>query len=200
MVIKKKKKIPVVKKTANKTIKKKVALKKITNSSRDKIKKILKQKDSSLSLDEELFLDKDLENFELDSLNDLKDADVEEKKSEEVSYLDIDEDLGKEAFSKKDKKSFDSIQIYLKEIGTHDLITAEEEKRLAKRVEEDDDEAKKILAQANLRLVVSIAKKYANKTPNLTFLDLIQEGNIGLYKAIEKFDYRKGFKFSTYAT
>ena len=112
----------------------------------------------------------------------------------------MDQDVDQESFSHKDKKSFDSIQIYLKEIGKHDLITNEREIVLAKRVERGDQDAKKELAQANLRLVVSIAKKYANKSPNLTMLDLIQEGNIGLYKAVDKFDYTKGFKFSTYAT
>ncbi|MDD5032705.1 MAG: sigma-70 family RNA polymerase sigma factor [Candidatus Pacebacteria bacterium] len=94
----------------------------------------------------------------------------------------------------------DSVQMYLKEIGKIPLITAQEEKELAKLIEQGDDEAKKKLAQANLRLVVSIAKKYINRTPNLTILDLIQEGNLGLFRAVEKFDWRKGFKFSTYAT
>jgi RNA polymerase primary sigma factor len=94
----------------------------------------------------------------------------------------------------------DSIQMYLKEIGQYDLITAEDEKDLAKRIEAGDEEAKNLLARANLRLVVSIAKKYANRSPNLTLLDLIQEGNLGLFKAVDKFDYTKGYKFSTYAT
>jgi RNA polymerase primary sigma factor len=94
----------------------------------------------------------------------------------------------------------DSIQMYLKEIGQYDLIAAEDERDLAKRIEVGDEEAKNLLARANLRLVVSIAKKYANRSPNLTLLDLIQEGNLGLFKAVDKFDYTKGFKFSTYAT
>lgn len=94
----------------------------------------------------------------------------------------------------------DSVQMYLKEIGKIPLITAHEEKELAKQIEQGDLEAKKKLAQANLRLVVSIAKKYISRTPNLTILDLIQEGNMGLFRAVEKFDWRKGFKFSTYAT
>ncbi|MDO8555188.1 MAG: sigma-70 family RNA polymerase sigma factor [bacterium] len=94
----------------------------------------------------------------------------------------------------------DSVQMYLKEIGKIPLITAQEEKELAKKIELGDLEAKKFLAQANLRLVVSIAKKYIGRTPNLTILDLIQEGNLGLFRAVEKFDWRKGFKFSTYAT
>lgn len=94
----------------------------------------------------------------------------------------------------------DSVQMYLKEIGKIPLITAQEEKELAKRIEQGDEEARKKLAQANLRLVVSIAKRYINRTANLTILDLIQEGNLGLFRAVEKFDWRKGFKFSTYAT
>jgi RNA polymerase primary sigma factor len=97
-------------------------------------------------------------------------------------------------------KSTDSVQMYLKEIGKIPLITAAQEKELAKRIEQGDDEARKQLAQANLRLVVSIAKKYISRTSNLTILDLIQEGNLGLFRAVEKFDWRRGFKFSTYAT
>ncbi|MBI2108727.1 MAG: sigma-70 family RNA polymerase sigma factor [Parcubacteria group bacterium] len=96
--------------------------------------------------------------------------------------------------------SFDSIQMYLKEIGQYDLISAADEKTLAKRIEKGDEEAKNLLAKANLRLVVSIAKRYAGRSQDLTLLDLIQEGNLGLFKAIEKFDWSKGFKFSTYAT
>lgn len=95
---------------------------------------------------------------------------------------------------------FDSIQMYLKEIGQYDLISGHEEKELAKRIEAGDREAVNLLMRANLRLVVSIAKKYANRSQDLTLLDLIQEGNIGLSKAIEKFDWQRGFKFSTYAT
>ncbi len=94
----------------------------------------------------------------------------------------------------------DSIQVYLKEIGQYPLISSEEEVRLAKRIEKGENEAKEILMKANLRLVVSTAKKYALRSQDLTLLDLIQEGNVGLYKAVEKFDWTKGFKFSTYAT
>lgn len=97
-------------------------------------------------------------------------------------------------------KSHDSIQMYLKEIGKYELIDAQMEKDLAKRILEGDEEAKNILARANLRLVVSIAKRYASRSSNLTLLDLIQEGNLGLFKAVDKFDHTKGFKFSTYAT
>jgi RNA polymerase primary sigma factor len=96
--------------------------------------------------------------------------------------------------------SLDSVQIYLKEIGKHKLLTGPEEKDLAKRILEGDEEARKALASANLRLVVSIAKKYIGRSQDLSLLDLIQEGNLGLFKAVEKFDWRKGYKFSTYAT
>ncbi len=108
-------------------------------------------------------------------------------------------DDDKKFYSKSDS-AYDSIQMYLKEIGRYPLISGNMEKELAKRIEEGDVEARNLLAQANLRLVVSIAKKYANRSPDLTLLDLIQEGNLGLYKAVEKFDRTKGFKFSTYAT
>jgi len=94
----------------------------------------------------------------------------------------------------------DPIQMYLREIGEVPFITAEEEKELAKRIEKGDEEAKNKLARANLRLVVSIAKRYIGRSPNLTLLDLIQEGNLGLFRAVEKFDWRRGYKFSTYAT
>ena len=94
----------------------------------------------------------------------------------------------------------DSIQVYLKEIGQYPLISSLEEVSLAKRIGKGDLEAKEILMKANLRLVVSTAKKYALRSQDLTLLDLIQEGNVGLYKAVEKFDWTKGFKFSTYAT
>ncbi|MDO4616743.1 MAG: RNA polymerase sigma factor RpoD [Lachnospiraceae bacterium] len=92
----------------------------------------------------------------------------------------------------------DPVRMYLKEIGKVPLLSAEEEISLAQRMEEGDEEAKKMLAEANLRLVVSIAKRYVGR--GMLFLDLIQEGNLGLIKAVEKFDYRKGYKFSTYAT
>jgi RNA polymerase primary sigma factor len=95
---------------------------------------------------------------------------------------------------------FDSVQMYLREIGQYPLINGDQEKELAKRILQNDDEARNILARSNLRLVVSIAKKYVNRSPDLTLLDLIQEGNLGLFKAVDKFDYTKGYKFSTYAT
>jgi len=94
----------------------------------------------------------------------------------------------------------DAVQMYLKEIGKTPLLTQKEEKDLARRIQQGDESARQKLIQANLRLVVSIAKRYVNRSSHLSILDLIQEGNIGLARAVEKFDYQKGFKFSTYAT
>jgi RNA polymerase primary sigma factor len=102
--------------------------------------------------------------------------------------------------NRRSDASYDSVQMYLREIGQYPLLNGEQEKDLAKRILTGDDEARSILARSNLRLVVSIAKKYVNRSPDLTLLDLIQEGNLGLFKAVDKFDYSKGFKFSTYAT
>lgn len=118
------------------------------------------------------------------------------------NLLDIDpaKEKNEYKYGSKEHTAYDSIQIYLKEIGQYPLIGANEEKELAKRIEKGDDEAKNLLARANLRLVVSIAKKYVGRSSDLTLLDLIQEGNLGLFKAVEKFDWTKGYKFSTYAT
>lgn len=102
--------------------------------------------------------------------------------------------------SRNPDSAYDSIQMYLKEIGQYPLINAAQEKELAKRIQAGDREAVGLLAKANLRLVVSIAKKYVGRSPDLTLLDLIQEGNLGLFRAVDKFDWSKGFKFSTYAT
>ncbi|OHA93080.1 MAG: hypothetical protein A3E02_01080 [Candidatus Zambryskibacteria bacterium RIFCSPHIGHO2_12_FULL_38_34] len=112
----------------------------------------------------------------------------------------LDETSLKNKESLKGEASYDSIQMYLKEIGQHSLISGAQEKELAKRIIAGDAEAKNILAKANLRLVVSIAKKYVGRSSDLTLLDLIQEGNLGLFKAVDKFDHTKGYKFSTYAT
>ena len=117
----------------------------------------------------------------------------------------LEENVEEQVLSKKYSyngrdSSYDSIQMYLKEIGQYPLISASQEKDLAKRIEKGDEEAKNLLARANLRLVVSIAKKYVGRSPDLTLLDLIQEGNLGLFKAVDKFDWTKGYKFSTYAT
>jgi RNA polymerase primary sigma factor len=115
--------------------------------------------------------------------------------------LEIKEEEPKNKYSyARSDSSYDSIQMYLREIGQYPLIAGSMEKELAKRIERGDVDAKNLLMKANLRLVVSIAKKYANRSPDLTLLDLIQEGNLGLHKAVEKFDWTKGFKFSTYAT
>ncbi len=102
--------------------------------------------------------------------------------------------------NRRSDSSYDSVQMYLREIGQYPLLNAVQERELAKRILLADEEARSILARSNLRLVVSIAKKYVNRSPDLTLLDLIQEGNLGLFKAVDKFDHTKGFKFSTYAT
>lgn len=102
--------------------------------------------------------------------------------------------------NRRSDSGYDSVQMYLREIGQYPLLNAASERDLAKRILEGDEEARSILARSNLRLVVSIAKKYVNRSPDLTLLDLIQEGNLGLFKAVDKFDHSKGFKFSTYAT
>jgi RNA polymerase primary sigma factor len=119
---------------------------------------------------------------------------IELPKEEEVSKKEM------ENLSRVGAELPDSVQTYLKEIGKTDLLTSDEEKELAKRIEKGDKEARQAFIKANLRLVVSIAKRYVNRSPHLSILDLIQEGNIGLARAVTKFDYRRGFKFSTYAT
>ncbi len=111
-----------------------------------------------------------------------------------------DEYLATRNIKDRHSTNYDSIQIYLREIGQYPLLTAAEERELAKRIEKGDAEARNILARSNLRLVVSIAKKYVGRSPDLTLLDLIQEGNLGLFRAVDKFDWKKGYKFSTYAT
>ena len=135
--------------------------------------------------------DEDLEELAFDDEDgtiDIDDEDVpDEKELQDISKLVIG-----------DVKVNDSVKIYLKEIGKVPLLTAQQEIELAKRIREGDEEAKQDLITANLRLVISMAKRYAGR--GMPFLDLIQEGNMGLIKAVEKFDYKKGFKFSTYAT
>ncbi len=126
----------------------------------------------------------------------LENEGVEIKKSKE--FLDTEEK--EKAPTPILQKRPDSIQMYLKEISKVPFLTAKEEKELAKRIEKADVAAKQRLIRANLRLVVSIAKKYVGRSPNLTLLDLVQEGNLGLFRAAEKFDWRRGYKFSTYAT
>ena len=129
---------------------------------------------------------------------------VPDSDADDDIILDVDdepteEELENIEFTVTDGVSIeDPVRMYLKEIGKVPLLSADEEVELAKRMEEGDSDAKKRLAEANLRLVVSIAKRYVGR--GMLFLDLIQEGNLGLIKAVEKFDYRKGYKFSTYAT
>ncbi|MBQ9891431.1 MAG: RNA polymerase sigma factor RpoD [Firmicutes bacterium] len=127
------------------------------------------------------------------ALMDIDDADDEE-------FEDLARDVEEESFEDIEKTMAidDPVRMYLKEIGKVPLLTADEELELAKRMEVGDPEAKQRLCEANLRLVVSIAKRYVGR--GMQFLDLIQEGNLGLIKAVDKFDWRKGFKFSTYAT
>ena len=133
--------------------------------------------------------------------------------SDEMLKLETEKEAASFAAQKEGKKpaeiylpedstetSSDLVQMYLREIGRVSLLNAEEEVKLAKGIEKGDLAAKQKLTEANLRLVVSIAKKYVGRSHNLSLLDLIQEGNIGLFRAVEKFDYRKGYKFSTYAT
>ena len=136
----------------------------------------------------------------------LEDANI--KVVETSQLISLPEETAKEEISIKELEAAtewsgelpDGVQMYLKEIGRIPLLTAEEERELAKQIEKGSQEARQRFIQANLRLVVSIAKRYVNRSPNLSILDLIQEGNIGLQRAVEKFDYRRGFKFSTYAT
>ncbi len=134
-------------------------------------------------IDADLFIDDEIDDEQFD------DSDLE------IENYDLDnlEDSIPDSVSTEDP-----VRMYLKEIGKVPLLSSEEEIELAKRIEAGDEEAKKTLAEANLRLVVSIAKRYVGR--GMQFLDLIQEGNLGLIKAVEKFDYRKGYKFSTYAT
>ena len=132
------------------------------------------------------------DDMSLDDIDIIDDEEIMLSDEEEIDMENID-------LSVPDGVSIeDPVRMYLKEIGKVPLLSAEEEIELALRMEEGDEEAKKKLAEANLRLVVSIAKRYVGR--GMLFLDLIQEGNLGLIKAVEKFDYRKGFKFSTYAT
>lgn len=157
---------------------------------------------SDITLEEEHF-DKILETLEQNNVDVLRIIDDDDDVSDEeiimIDEEDVDVDVENIELSVPDSISIeDPVRMYLKEIGKVSLLSAEEEVELAKKMELGDQEAKKSLAEANLRLVVSIAKRYVGR--GMLFLDLIQEGNLGLIKAVEKFDYRKGYKFSTYAT
>ncbi len=154
---------------------------------------------SDMQLEEEQF-EKILEVLEQNNVDVLRITEEDDIDDEEIILTEEDEvDVENIDLSVPDGVSIeDPVRMYLKEIGKVSLLSAEEEIELAKRMELGDQEAKKRLAEANLRLVVSIAKRYVGR--GMLFLDLIQEGNLGLIKAVEKFDYRKGYKFSTYAT
>ncbi len=149
--------------------------------------------DEEETMDFDMDLDMDLDLEDID--DEMIDENEEGKKTgvyiKSTGEIEVSE-------SAKNIPTDDPVRMYFKEIGKVPLLTAEEELELAKRIEAGDEEAKKKLCESNLRLVVSIARRYLNR--GLSFLDLIQEGNLGLIKAVEKFDYRKGFKFSTYAT
>ena len=155
-----------------------------------------------------LIVDLDLDVDELEKLNDMIDAAnisiIDDFSAEALDGITLEVDLPKETdaadtIAVNDNAAMDDpVKVYLKEIGTIPLLTGEEEQVLAMRIADGDEAAKKKLAEANLRLVVSIAKRYVGR--GMQFLDLIQEGNLGLIKAVDKFDYNKGFKFSTYAT
>ena len=154
---------------------------------------------SDMTLEEDQF-DKILETLEQNNVDILRISEDDDVDDEEIILSEEDEvDVENIDLSVPDGISIeDPVRMYLKEIGKVPLLNAEEEIELAKKMEMGDQDAKKRLAEANLRLVVSIAKRYVGR--GMLFLDLIQEGNLGLIKAVEKFDYRKGYKFSTYAT
>lgn len=181
----------------------------------EKLKELMalgKKKKSVLEIQEinECFADMELEPEQMEKVFEYLEAnnidvlrmvgDDDDEDDIEIVITDEDEvDVEKIDLSVPDGISIeDPVRMYLKEIGKVPLLSAEEEIDLAKRMADGDEEAKKRLAEANLRLVVSIAKRYVGR--GMLFLDLIQEGNLGLIKAVEKFDYHKGFKFSTYAT
>ena len=199
----------VTKKPIKKVVKKKPAKKKVvkkvvrrrgkvfTDERKEELFKKGKQR-GFVTTSEILYIFPDLERDinGLEQLFDELDTEgVEVQEPKEFLIAENGDDLGD-----NDKTKIDPIQLYLKEIGKVAFLTAEEEKELARAIEKGDKEAMNKLMRANLRLVVSIAKKYIGKSPNLTLLDLIQEGNIGLRRAVEKFDWRRGYKFSTYAT
>ena len=172
-----------------------------------RLDRVIYQKDIMSSLEHLDLSDDDLEGlwewFEQESIAITEDDDIEGL-DDDVDMLDDDKDDASDETidinysSKSSVQLNDPVKMYLKEIGRVPLVKAEDETEIAKRIEAGDEEAKNILISSNLRLVVSIAKKYVGR--GMLFLDLIQEGNMGLVKAVEKFDYTKGFKFSTYAT
>lgn len=178
-------------------------LKELLNAAKKK-KNVLEYQEISdffndMALEEEQF-DRILETLEQNNVDVLRITEEDDVDDEEIILTEEDEvDVENIDLSVPDGISIeDPVRMYLKEIGKVPLLSAEEEIELAKKMEMGDEDAKKRLAEANLRLVVSIAKRYVGR--GMLFLDLIQEGNLGLIKAVEKFDYRKGYKFSTYAT
>lgn len=148
--------------------------------------------DTLISMGIDIVTETDPDDIEIIALEHEEETEVEILPEEGEVEIDL------EAALPKGIAVDDPVRMYLKEIGKVSLLTAEEEIELAKRMDQGDEEAKKRLCEANLRLVVSIAKRYVGR--GMLFLDLIQEGNLGLIKAVDKFDWRKGFKFSTYAT
>jgi len=148
---------------------------------------VFPQIEKDIEVLEQVYTYLDASNIKVIEVGQLIETEVNEVSQKEIDRLDTS-DLP------------DAVQLYLKSIGRTALLSGQEEKDLAKRAEKNDEEARHRLIQANLRLVVSIAKHYVNRSVNLSILDLVQEGNIGLSRAVDKFDYRKGFKFSTYAT
>lgn len=206
------KKISKIKKTAPKKKSKKVAKKKVV-----KVSKLSKEREAKAAELMKLGRDRGYVTYD-DIMKQFptveRDVQFLEEMYERFSVANIDvlqsggllsgdasdELLAQKNAYRRQESSYDSIQMYLREIGQYPLLTAMEERTLAKRIVDGDDEARNLLARANLRLVVSIAKKYVGRSPDLTLLDLIQEGNLGLFKAVDKFDFTKGFKFSTYAT
>ncbi len=207
---------PIAKKKSDRPKKEKVIEKKM---SREEIKKnafdelMVRGKQRGFVTEDEIIhilpdIEQDLENLE-NLYERLETSGIRVVGSEEMLKVDVsDEEEMKQGKKKKDRllemsegdDASDLVQMYLKEIGRVQLLTGDDEVKLAKAIEKGDLNAKQRLTEANLRLVVSIAKKYVGRSHNLSLLDLIQEGNIGLFRAVEKFDFRKGFKFSTYAT
>jgi len=210
-----KKKFAKRKAIAKKAVKKRTATKKKFGVSDDQIKELLHRgKSRGFITQEEIvhiipdveddiigleYLYEQLEQHNIEVRDTVDIIDFSDKK-EDTSKKSAKEIKAEMSALSLDNIFNDSVQMYLREIGRVPLLTGEEEVQLSKRKEKGETAAKQKLAEANLRLVVSIAKKYVGRSANLSLLDLIQEGNIGLFRAVEKFDYHKGYKFSTYAT
>ncbi|MGM0602342.1 MAG: RNA polymerase sigma factor RpoD [Bacillota bacterium] len=181
-----------------------MAEKNVSPAKIDEVKELLNRgkKEGELTYEEimDALEDIDLDSEDIEKIYDIFNENniniVSERNEQEAE--DEDDDNGLDLSVPQGVGIDDPVRMYLKEIGKVDLLTAEEEVEIAKRMEQGDESAKRELVEANLRLVVSIAKKYVGR--GMLFLDLIQEGNMGLMKAVEKFDYTKGYKFSTYAT